>query len=150
MTTCAQARARDRAEPVYLVEIELKNSGATLYLAERNITAGGMRYEDYLLEIDGVEDELLRASSDTFNAEVTLRLRNDRYGAYEYLILLGETYPFEGAVCTIKETYLDGASMPSAPETVFRGVLDEPRQIDLMGMVLTVSDMSFAADLRFA
>ncbi|MDA8087428.1 MAG: hypothetical protein M0Z75_12075, partial [Nitrospiraceae bacterium] len=41
-------RDSSRLEPVYLVQITLRNGGPTLYLSDRNITVGNQRYESYL------------------------------------------------------------------------------------------------------
>ncbi len=149
MTTIAQARDKDRARPVYLMEITLLNSGPTLYFSDGNITVGGQRYEDYLGDLSGLGEDIRRSDSEGLNANINLGFKNDRYKAYTYLVELGETYPFEGAEVTIKETYLDAAGVPSDAETVFKGALDEPRDIDLMGFACRVSSVEFRADLKY-
>ncbi|GAB4389055.1 MAG: hypothetical protein Kow0025_12080 [Thermodesulfovibrionales bacterium] len=138
------------ARPVCLVEITLGNSGPVLYFSDRGVSVGGRAYEDYLEDLSGVGDELRRADSGGLNPAVTLRFRNDRYGPYGYLIEVGEEHPFEGAECVIKEAYLDDAGAPSEAETVFKGVLDEPRDIDLAGFTCSVSSMLMRADKEWS
>jgi hypothetical protein len=140
---------RDRARPVCLVEISLLNSGPTLYLSDRNATVLGRRYEDYLSDLSVVGEELRRADSEGLNAAVTLSFKNDRYKSYSYLIEIGETYPFEGAGCVIKAAWFDGDGTLLLLETVFRGVFDEPREVDLMGFNCSVSSMEFQADTKW-
>jgi len=139
-------RDRSRYKPAYLVEITLKNGGPTLYFSDRNINADGTLYEDYLDDLSGLGDELRRLDSSALNADITLRFKNDKYKGYNYLIEIGDTYPFEGAVCVIKETALDDSGTPSIPETVFKGALDEPSAIDLMGFTCRVSSMPYVKD----
>lgn len=149
MTTVAESRDRPRANPVCLIEIALKNSGPTLYLSDRNLTVGAQRYEDYLRDLSGIGGEIKRATSGGLNADITLSFKNDRYQGYDYLIEIGDVYPFEGAVCVIKEVYLDDAGNASDAETVFKGVLDEPGDIDLSGFQCSVSSMELAADNKW-
>lgn len=146
MPTLLQLKDRSRYKPAYLLELTLKNSGPTLYLSDRNISIEGQIYEDYLDDLTGIGDELRRADSEGLNTDITLTFKNDKYKGYNYLIEIGDTYPFEGAVCVIKETALDDSGTPSVPETVFKGVLDEPEDIDLMGFKCKVSSMVFHAD----
>ena len=146
MTLVAQARDRDRLHPVYLVEIVLLNSGPTLYLSDRNITVGGQDYEDYMDGLSGLGSELERLDSSGLNSALTLGFKNDKYQAYNYLIEIGGAYPIELATVTLKECYLDAAGTPSDTEVVFKGVLDEPRKIDLMRFTCMVTSMEFKAD----
>jgi hypothetical protein len=167
-TTVEEARARPRLEPVYLVGIELKGSGEVfrnyafettafqagpvppkLNFSDRNIKVGSYFYECYLEDLSGLGEELRRTTSGALNADITLRFRNDPYSTYDHLIEIGDTYPFEGALCVIREVYLDDDGTPSNAVTVFQGVLDEPRDVDLMGFTCKVSSMEFAADRRW-
>jgi len=147
MTTISQMRDRPRAKPVYLVEIALKNSGPVLYFSDRNIVVGGQNYEAYLNDLSGIEDEVRRLSTEGLNANIDLAFRNDKYKTYNYLIEIGDTYPFEGAECVIKETYLGDDDLPAqSTATLFKGVLDEPGDIDLMGFKCRVSSSIYAKD----
>ncbi|RJQ44448.1 MAG: hypothetical protein C4538_10540 [Nitrospiraceae bacterium] len=142
--------SRRRLKPVYLVEISLQGAGApTLYLSDRNITVGGQIYENYLSDVSGLGDEVRRITSDSLNADITLKFKNSRYKSYNHLIEIGGTYPFEGAVCVIKEVYLDDNNIPSDVLTAFKGALDEPQNIDLMGFECTVSSLPFWMDKAF-
>lgn len=152
MTTVSESRGRPYAKPVYLVEVALRNSGPTLYLSDRNITVGAQRYEDYLRDLSGIAEGLERAASGGLNADITLSFKNDRYLSYEHLIEMGETYPFEGAECVIKEVYLDDPSAGlghSGPVELFRGVLDEPELIDLLSFRCALSGMDRKADRQW-
>jgi hypothetical protein len=134
--SATQLRDRPRAEPVYLVEIELKNGGPTLYISDRNIVMTTQRYENYL---DDLSD---------LNSFSVLKFRNDRYKTYDYLIEIGDTYPFEGATVTVKECYLDGNDSSSAV-VIFKGALEEPRDIDRMGFTCKVSPMEYVKDMQW-
>lgn len=149
MTTIAEARGTNRLKPVFLVEITLGNSGPTLYLSDRNLTVAGQRYEDYLGDLSGLAEEVRRAESGGLNSDITLSFRNDRFQGYDYLIEMGETYPFEGAACVIKEVCLDDADNTSETETLFKGVLEEARDIDLIGFRCKVSSMLMKADKQW-
>jgi hypothetical protein len=149
MTTVEESRNRLYAKPHYLVEIALGNSGPTLYLSDRTITVGSRIYEDYLRDLSGIGVELKRGTSGGLNADIALSFKNDRHQSYDYLIELGDVYPFEGAECTIKEVYLDDDGNPSAAETVFSGLLDEPADIDLLSFRCSVSSMEMKADRKW-
>ena len=153
MTSIAQARDSSRAKPVCLVQIALKNAGPTLYFSDRNITVGGQMYESYLHDLSGVAQELKRADSTAQNVNLELSFRNDKisYNGVDYsnLIVLGETYPFETSVCSIYEAYLDDNNNPSDTVLIFKGVLDCPANIDLMGFKCKVSTMPMYMDARW-
>jgi hypothetical protein len=140
------ARDRSRLKPAYLLEISLKNGGPTLYFSDRNIEVSEQKYEDYLEDLSGIGEEIKRATSEGINADITLSFKNDRFRSYSYLIEIGESYPFEGAEVVIKEVYLDDDGVPSDVEVIFKGVLDEPKDIDLMGFKCSVSSMEFHKD----
>jgi len=130
MTTITEARDNDRAWPVWLVEITLRNGGPTLYFSDRTVTLDGNTYNDYLRGISGPGEEIRRADSSSLEAEATISFKNERYGACEHLIEIGDTYPFDGAECVIREGYLDEFGEPSEAEVVFRGFLGPPEGID--------------------
>ncbi|MDP2168406.1 MAG: phage tail protein [Thermodesulfovibrionales bacterium] len=138
-------RDMPRLNPIYLIEVTLKNNGPTLYFSDRGIEIGSRIYEDYLKDLSGIGEELKRVSSVGLNADIQLDFKNDKWQAYNYLIEAGDTYPFEGAECLIKEIYLDGNDF-SEPVTLFKGVLDSPDDIDLMGFKCKVSSMPYAKD----
>jgi hypothetical protein len=148
-TTIAQARARAKTEPIYLVEIALLNSGPTLYLSDRTVKVGSQTYQHYLNDLSGLSDELGRYDSAGLNSDITLRFDNAAFTsggtAYDYLIEIGDTYPFEGAAVTIQEVYLDPDGTPSAAGTLFVGVLDEPADIDIAGFTCKASGKPQAA-----
>jgi len=138
-----------RIEPIYIVEIALKNSGPTLYLSDRNITFGGQAYENYIKDISGIEGEISRVDSAALNTDITITFKNDPYASYDYLVEIGDTYPFEGAECLIKEIYLDDDGALSNMVTIFKGVIDEPQDIDLLSFQCKVSSMMFQKDKQW-
>lgn len=144
-------RERTRLRPVYLVEIALQNSGPTLYLSDRNITIGDtpQTYENYIHNISEIAEEIERATSEGLNPEIQIEFYNGKFQAYNYLIEIGDTYPFEGAVITIKEIYLDDDGVASVIDTIFKGALDEPRDIDLMQFSCAASSLPFWKDKQF-
>jgi hypothetical protein len=146
MATLEEARALDKAEPIYLLEVALLNSGPTLRLSDRNVTSGGQSYEDYMEDLSGLGEELRRPDSTGLNSEIELRFTNEPMGAYSHLIDMDAEHPFTGAGVVIKETYLDDTGQPSESGVLFKGALDEPRDIDLMGFTCRASSMEFAAD----
>ena len=141
----ATVRDASRLKPVYLVRITLKNGGPTLCFSDRNITVGGQVYESYLHDLSGIAQELKRADSTALDVNVELSFRNDKisYSGTDYgrLIELQDAYPFETSVCEIRETALDQAGFPAQPAIVFKGVLDCPQKIDLLGFKCKVSAM---------
>ena len=149
----ASVRDSSRLKPVYLVQLSLKNGGPTLYLSDRSITVGDRVYESYLNDLSGLARELKRQDSTAKNVDLELSFRNDNisYGGadYAHLIELGQNYPFETAVCAIYETAYDASGFPAQPELVFKGVLDCPREIDLMGFKCKVSTMPEFMDARW-
>lgn len=141
----AAARDNNRAEPVYLVEIQLKNGGPMLYFATRNIIVAGQIYEDYIDAISGLGSQVKRADSSFMNSQTTIQFSNDRYRTYGRLIEIAEDYPFTTADCTIKELYLDAAGNQSAVETVDSGKLDSPKNIDKLKFSCQMSNRLFVA-----
>ena len=139
-------RNRSRAEPIYLVDVTLKNSGPILHFSDRNILVNVQQYENYIKDISGIEGEISRVDSAALNTDITITFKNDRYASYDYLIEIGDTYPFEGAECLIKEVYLDNDDNPSDIVTIFKGVIDEPQEIDLLSFQCKVSSMMFQKD----
>lgn len=146
MTTIAKARGRLNVKPVWLVEIALKNSGGTLYFSDKNIVVGSQRYEDYLESLSSMSEQLGRKDSHTINTNLRLTFKNDVYQSYDNLILIGDTYPFEGAGVTIKECYLEDDDDPSDVETRFVGVLDAPRSIDVTNFICDISSVIYHKD----
>jgi hypothetical protein len=149
VTTIIEARNRLRAEPVYLLEIALLNSGPTLYLSDRILTVGSQVYEDYVDDLKGLGEELKRLDAGSLNADFTVRLRNDNYKTYDHLVTMGDTCPFEGAAVTVKEVYLDSDGTPSAAETIFKGVIDTLVDIDLLWFSCKVSDIIHHEDRKW-
>ncbi|MDA8082271.1 MAG: hypothetical protein M0024_01270 [Nitrospiraceae bacterium] len=124
-------------EPFYLLEIALQNGGPMLYFADRNITVGSQTYEKYIESVSGISDEIKRIDSTFLNANITIQFKNIRFRTYNYLIEIGDTYPFEGALCTIKQLY----TAAGTPLVVFVGYLDQPENIDLAGFTCQVSSV---------
>lgn len=141
----AQARDNNRAEPVYLIEIQLKNSGPMLYFATRNIIVAGQIYEDFIESISGLGSEVKRVDSSFMNSQTTITFNNDRFRAYTRLIEIAEVYPITTADCTIKELYLDAQGNQSAVETVDSGKLDSPKNIDKLKFSCQMSNRLFVA-----
>ena len=141
-----EARALDRAEPVYLVEVALLDSGPTLYFSDRQITVGGRLYEDYLHDLSGLGAELTRASAGGLNTSLALRFKNDPWRSYGFLVEVGVDYPFEGSAVTVSEVLIESTGAPSAPAVIFKGLLEQPMDTDLMGFSARASSMEFAAD----
>jgi len=144
-------RLRDmpRLRPLYLIEIGLRNNGPTLCLCTENILVGSEIYEDYISEVSGMGDELRRADSKAPNPEITLHFKNEPWRSYNYLIEAGVDYPFGGADCTIKELYIDDDGTLSTPLVLFKGVLDEPYDIDLISFKCNVSSPIYHKDKTF-
>jgi hypothetical protein len=133
--TAAEARKAGHAEIVILAEISLLNSGPTLYLADRTVTIGAQRYEDYLAECPDITEECKREDSTGQNADVELIIKNDPYETYSHLVKIGEDHPWVGATVAIKETYVVRPDYPGAvpeyttPVTLFAGVCRAPEEI---------------------
>ena len=144
--TAEEAMGRTRLKPVWLIDIMLKNSGPTLNISDRNIEMYGTIYENYLDDLSGLGAELRRASSQGLNPDIRLNFANGKFRGYNHLVEIGDTYPFEGADITIREIYLDDDDVPSVEVTWFKGVLDEPENIDLMRFECSASGMPFAKD----
>ena len=148
MTGIDEARTMDRAEPVYLVEVSLLNSGPTLYLSDRQVQVEGQLYEDYLHDLSGLGAQLRRRDAHGLNTSLDLRFKNDPWSAYAFLVEAFEDYPVDGAEVVVSEVLMDPAGLPSGAAVLFRGVLEEPREIDLMGFRCRASGMEFTADNR--
>ena len=144
-----QARDASRITPAYLVQITLNGGGPTLYFSDRNINVAGQIYEDYLKDLSGIGNEVLRATSAGRNTDITLTFKNDKFQGYDYLIQVGDSYPFEAAVCRIYEIYLDDSGLASQQALLFKGVLDQPQDIDLFIFKCKVSMMPFLMDKRW-
>jgi hypothetical protein len=127
-----QARDSAHVAPIILVEVTLKNSGGTHYFSDRSITVAAQRYEDYISNSLTIGAQLERDTSAGKNADVNIVFKNQAYKTYDYLIEIGETYPFEGADVTIKEVYLLDDGTLSDVDTLFVGALDSPKGIDLL------------------
>jgi len=134
------SRLRDmpRLRHLYLVEIGLRNNAPMLYLSTENILVGSEIYEDYISEVSGIGGE-----------EITLRFKNEPWRSYNYLIEAGVDYPFIGADCTIKEVYIDDDGNLSTPLILFKGVLDEPYDIDMVSFKCKVLSPIYYKDRTF-
>ena len=149
MATVAFARTLGRVRPVYLVTIALQGAGApVLYLSDRNVTAAGHAYEDYIASVSAPAEEVRRPTGDALNAPLRIEFKNDPWRAYARLIEAGADYAFEGSRCTLGEAYIDDAGALSEPSAVFVGTLDAPSEIDLMQFVCTVSAIDYLADSK--
>ena len=149
MSTTAVARDHDRAEPVYLIKLTLGgNPELTLYLAERALSVGGDEYEDYIEGVDALGQMLGRRDSDGLNSPLVIRFINEPWGAYGRLVELSGDYPFEGAVCELSEVYMNADGQPSGAELIFKGLLEGPHHIDLMGFSCRVTSLESRADMR--
>ncbi len=146
----AQMRDSSRIQPVYLVQIALNGGGPTLYFSDRNITVGSQIYESYLKDVEGIGNEIMRATSQERDAGVTLSFKNDAFQNYAYLIQIGDTYPFQGAICTINEIYENDLNGTQSEQTiVFKGALNEPQDVDLFSFTCKVSRMPWLMDRRW-
>ncbi len=148
MADIDEARAFDRAEPVCLVEVGLLNSGPTLYFSDRQVTVEGQLYEGYLHDLSGLGSELRRRDAYGLNTALELGFSNDPWGAYAFLVEAFEDYPVDGAAVVVSEVLMDSAGTPSTAATLFKGVLEEPREIDLRGFRCRACGVEFAADNR--
>jgi hypothetical protein len=136
-----------RLNPAYLVEIKLKGDGPTLYLSDRNISTTAHMYQDYIVDISGPAYKAARSSSEASNSEIILSFKNDRYGDSDFLVELDDTYPFEGAECTIRDAHLgDDFTLSAVGEVMFSGVLEGPYDVDLMGFKCRALGMEHLAD----
>ncbi len=141
-----EARSRPYLEPVYLVEITLGNSGPTLYLSERNISAGGQLYEAYLKDLSGISNQAGRSTRKIPASPVQIILLNDEFKTYNYLAGIGDTYPFEGAGCVIKEAYMDDSGSASDSVVLFKGIITAVREIGLSEFTCEAVSMPFAME----
>jgi hypothetical protein len=133
MNTLVEARALDRAEPLYLVEIALSGAGPLeLYLAERDLEAGGVLYEGYLWGVEGPEWKLVRAGLSAPICSLGIRIQNEPWRGYSRLLDVGADFPFEGAQITLKEAYMGPDDIPCPPVALFKGLIDKVSSIDLM------------------
>ncbi|MCP3680285.1 MAG: hypothetical protein GY782_08570 [Gammaproteobacteria bacterium] len=149
MTTINEGRTKLHAEPVYLFEIELKNSGPTLYFSDRNITVGGQRYENYIdTSLVKIKNEVKRMTSEGKNASIPLKFYNEKYAAHTHLIEIDDTYPFVGSTVTVKEFYIINGT-PSDTETIYKGILEEPVNITIATFECTLSSLIYAKDKTF-
>lgn len=145
----ATLRERRRAHIVWLVEVALLGVGApVLYFSDRNIDHMNVTYERYIQSVSGIDVELMRATSDSLNSPVSITFRNGKWRALDFLIEAGETNPFEGAPVTVKAVHLDDEKNPTDAETIFVGILEEPRQITRRDFTCMASSVEFFADLR--
>jgi hypothetical protein len=132
------------------VDIELRGAGApTLRLSDKNIDYDVYSYARYIDNISGLAEDVERAGSGGMNADVSILFLNDPWGSDDRLIELESSYPFDGAVCTIKAVHLMDDGTPSEAETVFVGRLDQPEAIDLVHFRCRVSSKEFFADLAY-
>lgn len=138
-----QARNNAKITPILLVEITLKNSGGIHYFSDRNIKVGTQQYDDYIANTVSLNEELRREDSIALNSDISLQFKNDKYKTYDYLILIGDTYPFENAKCVIKEVYMLESGSLSDTETLFVGYLDSPQDIDLLKFICKISSAEF-------
>ena len=142
-------RERRRAKIVWLVDVELLGSGApVLRLSNRNLEYNIYRYEKYILKVSGIARQLSRLDSDSLNSPVSILFENRPFMAFDYLIEAGQTYPFEGARCTVSALHLDDDGNPTEAEIVFVGVLDEPQSITKKEFSCMASSVEFFSDLR--
>jgi hypothetical protein len=141
-----EARQLQRAETVYLVEIALLGSGPTLYFSDRVITVGGILYEDYVHELNGVGTELKRLDSGGLNASLLIKFRNDPWRAYTYLSETLAAYPIVGAAVIVSEVMMESDGTPSDASVVFKGLMEEPHDIDLTDFSCRAMSMEFASD----
>jgi alpha-tubulin suppressor-like RCC1 family protein len=150
MTTIAEARSKIGVTPIYLLEITLLGtSPPTLYFSDRNIIISNQIYLDFIDSLDGIGEEIKFLTSENLNADITINFKNDPFQTYSYLSQIGDVYPFDGASCTIKEVYKLQDGTYSDVETIFVGVLDEPREITLTGFLCNVSDKVIFLDEKF-
>lgn len=145
----AQLLDRSRLKVVYFLDITLQNSGPTLHISDSNIVINGQRYELYLMDLSGLGEEIERSTSKGLNPDIDLTFLNDRIQDKNHLIKLGDTYPFEGAECVIKEAYLDDNDVPSEEVTIFKGNLDEPRDVEPLSFSCGVSSALIIKDRQF-
>ena len=150
MTDISALRSLDRARPVYLLEIILNGvAPPTLFFSDVNINVGGQDYQDYLILVDSLKEQLERATSVSLNSPLTLTFKNAAFRTYSHLIKIDATNPFLGGTCVIKEVYLDDNGIPSTVEVLFKGVLESLMKIGLLIFTCKVSSVEFASDLSY-
>lgn len=137
---------RRRLTPVILVDIALQNSGPTLYLSDRQITVSGVVYEKYIKNVKSIDEDLSRITSESMNSDVTILFDNQQFRSFSHLAAIGSTYPFEGSITTIKELYLDDDNSQSEVLTIFKGALDEPKNVNLIDFQCSVSSLPYYND----
>ncbi len=125
MPTVDEARAKKRLYPVLLFDIELQNSGGTIYLSDKKIKIGSTQYQKYILNASNVSDAVKRTTSVGDNPAVTVKFNNKAFRAYSHLSLIETDYPIAGAKVTIKEVYLDDNEAQSDIADLFVGIFEE-------------------------
>jgi len=123
--TVDEARAKKRLYPVLLLDIELQNSGGTVYFSDKNILVGSNQYQRYILNASNVSDAVKRSTSVGDNPAVTIKFNNKSFRTYSHLSLIENDYPIAGAKVTIKEVYLDDDGGQSDVATLFIGIFEE-------------------------
>lgn len=150
-TPTTTARDKSSIEPIYLAEITLKGPiPPTLFFSTRQATVDNQLYENYLDVVTGIDESVKRNTSVFGNSNINIKFKNDPFRGNDFLILIGDTNPFEGATCVIKEVYLDNDGVTaSSPVTVYQGVLEAPRNTDLLNFDCRMSSKAFHQDRLF-
>ncbi|MDO8282704.1 MAG: hypothetical protein Q7U10_08830 [Thermodesulfovibrionia bacterium] len=145
-----QAIANGKLYSAYLLDITLQGTGApTLHISDRTITVSGVTYQNYLKDLSGLGEEIDRANSEGRNADITLVFKNKPYLTYNFFIQIGSTYPFEGALITIKEILINDLNVPGEPITIHMGVLDEAQDVDTLSFTYQASSLWKLKDEQF-
>lgn len=130
-------RERPYIAPVYLVKIRLLGDSISLYFSTHTVNIAGITWENYIIDITSLDDEIKRVTSDIYNTNVKVTLRNDPYGSSSYLIQRGDTYPWLGAECTIYEAYREGDTF-SGLSCINKYIIDEVNEIDTSKFTLNL------------
>lgn len=130
-------RERPYIAPVYLVKIRLLGDSVSLYFSTHTVNVAGITWENYIIDITSLDDEIKRVTSDIYNTNVKVTLRNDPYGSSSYLIQRGDTYSWLGAECTIYEAYREGDTF-SGLSCINKYIIDEVSEIDTSKFTLNL------------
>lgn len=85
--------ATSTTQTIYLVDWDIES--LSLHLADRDFRymyeSSSINYESYIIGIDGLT-EIINEDGNPNNSDVTIRLSNETYGTYGYLIQLNNDY----------------------------------------------------------
>lgn len=137
---------RPYIQPIYFFHLLL--SGLTLYFSDRNFFYNGQNYEDYFSDLSDIGNEI-RSLGGYNNAQLTLKLKNQRIRSYNYLIELFDIYPSEKKYIECYKLMIDtGETFGSDVSTkIFKGEMGQPYDVDEIEFKIDCSSMLFGKNV---